>query len=226
MKTVPGVIFDVDGVLVDSYEAHFQSYQKLGDEHQLQMTRADFFHYFGRTTRETIVELWQHRKFSDEQVTALDDRKETLYREILKKDFPEMAGSCELIDRLAAVGFQLAVGSSGPPENVTLVVRQLKREKLFAVQVTGSDVTRGKPDPQVFLIAAKRMGVSPIHCLVIEDASAGIVAARAARMATVGLVSTGHNRDELSAADLSVHSLQELSVNMLQELVEQNAARY
>ena len=130
-----------------------------------------------------------------------------------------MEGASELLEQLHVAGWQLAVGSSGPPENVALVMDQVDRQNRIRVRVTGRDVTRGKPDPQVFLMAAERLGVPPECCLVVEDAAAGVTAASAANMATVGLVSTGRTRDELSAADLVVGSLCELSVDTLKKLV-------
>lgn len=212
-------IFDVDGVLVDSYQAHFDSYRLLGQELGLTMSPEQFDTHFGRTTRETIAAVWPQRGFCEEEIRALDDRKELLFRSLLSDHFPVMEGASELLEQLHVAGWQLAVGSSGPPENVALVMDQVDRQNRIRVRVTGRDVTRGKPDPQVFLMAAERLGVPPECCLVVEDAAAGVTAASAANMATVGLVSTGRTRDELSAADLVVGSLCELSVDTLKKMV-------
>ena len=220
MNPTLGVIFDVDGVLVDSFNAHFRSYQLLGREYGLQMTAADFATYFGRTTRETIVELWSCKEFSADQIAIMDQEKETLYRQQLMMEFPSMDGAIELIDSLSTAGFKLAVGSSGPPENVATVLTQLCREDKFKVRVTGEDVTRGKPDPQVFEIAARRLNLTESACLVVEDAAAGVAAAKSANMAVIGLVSTGRTRDELAAADLVVDSLTELCPRIVQTLIE------
>jgi beta-phosphoglucomutase len=112
-------------------------------------------------------------------------------------------------------GFLLAVGSSGPPENVELVLQQLGCREWFAAATTGADVARGKPDPQVFQIAAQRLGIPPSCCAVIEDAAAGIAAANAAGAVSVALVSTGHSRAEYAAADHVVDRLEELSPEVL-----------
>ena len=219
-----GVIFDVDGVLVDSYAAHYLSYQLLGNEHDLSINASQFAEHFGRTTRETLADLWQQRGFSDSEIAELDARKEALFREIMDKEFPAMDGVGELLDALHSAGYRLAVGSSGPPENVALVMQKLGRENLFHGRVTGTDVIRGKPDPQVFLIAAERLGLNPRDCLVIEDAAAGIAAAATASMATIGLVSTGRTRDELAAADLVVDSLRKLNPQVIQRLIKARQA--
>ena len=211
------VIFDVDGVLVDSYRAHFESWKVLTAEHGIPLTEEKFAETFGRTTRD-IVHLWWlgGSSLGAPTVAAIDDRKEALFREILARDFPAMDGARELLASLTAAGLRLAVGSSGPPENVELVLGELGRS-LFDAAVTGSDVERGKPDPQVFLIAAERLGVAPEACVVIEDAVAGIEAARAAGMTSVALVSTGHSEEEFRAGrpDLVVGSLRELGPDVL-----------
>ena len=108
---------------------------------------------------------------------------------------------------------RIGVGSSAPKENVALVLDRLGVRGRIDAIVTGEDVTRGKPDPQVFLLVAERLGVEPHHSVVIEDAVPGIEAAKAAGMKAVALVSTGRDEPTLRAAqpDLLVHSLRELS---------------
>lgn len=218
---VLGVIFDVDGVLVDSYAAHFASWQRLGRELGVSLTDGQFAATFGRTSREIIREFWPHLATSDEQVRQIDDRKEGLFREVIAADFPAMDGAVELIDALAADGFRLAVGSSGPPENVGLVLDQLARRDKFAAVVTGHDVTRGKPDPQVFELAAERLGLPPARCLVVEDAPAGVAAAKAAGARCLGLASTGREKAELAAADRVVRSLREVGPDDVRRLLNQ-----
>ena len=215
-----GVIFDVDGVLVDSYDAHLRSWQMLGAERGFSFTETRFVETFGRTTREIIRETFGPDRFSSGQIAALDARKEALFRELLARDFPVMDGAVALIDELYQAGYRLAVGSSGPPENVQLVLDSLGRAACFRGVVTGMDVTRGKPDPQVFLTAADRLGLDPCRCVVIEDATAGVRAAKRAGMRCVGFVSRGHRDAELSEADLLVRRLSELSSAAVARLLE------
>ena len=108
-----------------------------------------------------------------------------------------MAGARELLAQLLTAGFRLAVGSSAPPENVDLTLAEMNIRHLFGAVVNGQDVTRGKPDPQVFLLAARRLDVPPRRCVVVEDAPVGIAAAKAAGMAVVGFASTGRTRARL-----------------------------
>ncbi len=136
-----------------------------------------------------------------------------------------MDGARELIRALHDSGFRLAVGSSGPPENVDLVLEHLGARGLFDAVVNGRDVTCGKPDPQVFLIAARRLGSMPRRCVVIEDAPAGIEAATRAGMASVALLSTGRTREDFGgvAPALVVRSLRDLTPDMLRALVDCSA---
>jgi beta-phosphoglucomutase len=211
------VIFDLDGVLVDSYQAHFDSWQRICRQWDLTMTERQFATTFGRTTREVVGQFWSSRAFTPEEVAQLDAEKEAIFRELLRSDFPIMDGALALLDDLRSAGVIIGLGSSAPPENVWLSLERLNRREYFSAVVTGVDVARGKPDPEVFLSCAQRLGVRPSSCVVIEDAPAGIAAARAAGMACVGLASRGRTRGELSAADFVVDHLGTLSARSLLE---------
>lgn len=214
-------IFDMDGVLVDTYDAHFRSWREMAVSDGLQFLEEDFAPTFGRTSREIIVHFWGKDRYDDAQIAELDRRKEAAFRRRIEDDFPAMPGAVDLLRALHKAGFRLAVGSSGPPENVQLVVDKLGVRDLLGAIVTGEDVTLGKPDPQVFLLAAERLDVVPVRCVVIEDAPAGVAAANAAGMASVGLLSTGRTRENLAAAGAVVRSLNEISPSMLQDLIAQ-----
>src|SRR5580704_13113560 len=109
------VLFDMDGVLIDSYRAHFESWRRVAREHSRDYTEAQFAAGFGRTSREVIAEQWQGEPLSDERIAEIDRRKEAIFREIISGDFPAMDGAFELIESLVRAGFRVAVGSSGPP---------------------------------------------------------------------------------------------------------------
>ena len=217
------VIFDVDGVLIDSYAPHYASWREIAAGHGVDYTEAMFATGFGRTSREIVAEQWNRPDLSPEQVRAIDDAKEAAYRRIVADVFPAMAGASDLVAALHAAGFKVAVGSSGPPENVDLAIEKLGLAPWLDAKVTGRDVTRGKPDPQVFLIAAEKLGVPPARCVVVEDAPAGVAAAKAAGMACVGFPSTGRTRADVAAADFVISSLAELTPAAFRELIEQSA---
>ncbi len=212
------VIFDVDGVLVDSYQAHLQSWQQFVREQGDQLSEERFAQGFGRTSRELMLELWPERDLTPDELTSFDTRKEQLFREIIERDYPVMTGAVSLWNQLHAAGFSLGVGSSGPPNNVHLAMQHIDPGGLAGCVVTGADVSKGKPDPEVFLRAAAGLGVDPGECVVIEDAAPGLMAAKAAGMKCVGFVSTGRSADQLRMADLVVSSHSELSPTILRGL--------
>jgi beta-phosphoglucomutase len=216
--TTPAVIFDVDGVLVNSYQAHFASWSKLYHELGRDYTEAQFAADFGRTSRD-ILRRTLGDTLSEDRIRTLDERKEGIYRDLLREQFPAMDGAISLIDALAEDGFLLAVGSSAPLANIVLSLEKLGRTAKFSAIVTGADVTRGKPDPQVFQLAAERLAIPPTQCAVIEDAVHGVEAARCAGMTSIGLTGTVP-RERLAAADLVVDHLDELSPRKLRDLIQ------
>ena len=208
-----GVIFDMDGVLVDSYQPHFKSWRLAANQFDKTMTAQQFAAAFGQTSRQIIRQLWG-QQITDQFIDEFDRQKEQLYREIISDDIPAVPGLLKLLEDLHATGAKMAVGSSGPPENVDLVLDKLDIRKYFRAIVTVRDVTRGKPDPQVFLIAAKKLNIPANRCVVIEDAPAGIEAAHRAGMKVVALT-TSHQAEHLEKADLTLPDMTSLSAAKL-----------
>ncbi len=220
MEQPYAAIFDMDGVLIDSYDAHFRSWREIAEAEGFDFTEALFARGFGRTSREIITEVWGRRCRSDDEILALDARKELAFRRLVERNFPAMPGIRDVLAALHQAGFKLAVGSSGPPENVVLALDKLGQRELFDAVATGEDVRRGKPDPQVFLLAAERLAVPAVRCAVIEDAPAGIAAANAASMASVGFLSTGRRREDFSDARAVVRNAADITPRMLSSLID------
>ena len=221
----PNVIFDVDGVLVDSYTAHFHSWLALSDERGChRLTEDEFRATFGRTSRETIMELWPGRKLTAAEIAELDDRKEELFRERLRADFRPIPGARQLIASLKQAGFGLAAGSSGPPANVFLTIDRLQVRDLFDVVVTGVDVTRGKPDPEVFTTCAQRLHAQSVACAVIEDAVVGVEAANRAGMFSIAFVAAGRDPGLFRHASQIVRNLTDLSPEDIRGAIQQRQA--
>jgi len=213
-----GVIFDMDGVLVDSYRTHYESWRDTAAKRGLTMTEEQFASTFGRTSRDIIRHFWPD-KFSSAEIAAWDDEKEAAYRELLALEKPEMDRASELIESLHAAGAAMAIGSSGPAENVQAALGVLRAGRLIDETVNGMDVTHGKPHPEVFLKAAEKLGVAAGHCAVVEDAPAGVEAALAAGMAAIAITGTAP-REKLARAHLIIDSLRELTPRRIFELIE------
>lgn len=203
-----GVIFDMDGVLVDSADAHLESWRLLAAELGESIDESLFAQTFGRQNKDIIPLVFG--RTGEEEIRRLADRKESLYRGLVRDSPPVVSGAVDLVRSLHEAGAVLAVGSSAPRANVELIVSAMGAADCFAALVTSEVVSRGKPDPEVFLAAAERIGLLPSRCVVIEDAPAGVAAAKAAGAWCVG-VRLHHSAEALGAADLTVGKLEELT---------------
>ena len=199
-----GVIFDMDGVLVDSGPAHIASWRALAGKHGVEMSDEEFASSFGQTSRDIIRKLWG-AQVSDDDVRRFDDEKEAAYREIITGNVPLSPGAREMLTALRKDGCVLREAELGP---------------FFAAAVTGFDVKTGKPAPDCFLLAAGRMGLLPENCVVVEDAPVGILAARAANMQPIGFVGT-HPAERLrqAGAVVTVDRLIQITPQVIENLL-------
>jgi len=208
-RPIAGVIFDLDGVLIDSAEAHFQSWQKLAAAFGTTVTRDAFKQTFGRPNADILPRLFGNH-LSPDEVREMGEQKERLYREIAGDHIKPIAGAVELVTACHDAGLICGVGSSGHPLNIELALKTLGIADRIQAVVSGHDVQKGKPDPEVFLKVADRIGLEPHQCVVIEDAPVGIDAALAAGMIAVA-VATEHPPEQLSRAHHVAASPKELS---------------
>jgi HAD superfamily hydrolase (TIGR01509 family) len=214
MDRKAGAIFDWDGVIINSAAHHEVSWERLAKECNKVLPEGHFKRGFGMKNEVIIPELLGWTAVPTE-VRILSLRKEALYRElVLEKGIEPLPGVREFLQALKDHGILCVIGSSTHRENVTTTLEVLGLEDFFADIVTAEDVKRGKPDPEVFLTAATRIGVAPVDAVVFEDALVGIAAAKAAGMRVVA-VATTEPKDKLEHADWVVDRLDELSVPQL-----------
>ena len=215
-----GVIFDMDGVLVDSGPPHAASWRVLAAKHGVRMTDEDFAGTFGQTSRDIIRRFWG-AGLSVDEMRRIDEEKEAIYRDSIRGNIPLTPGVHDVLRALRAADFVLAVASSGPPDNIQLVLDEGGLAEFFTVVVTGFDVARGKPAPDCFLLAAERAGLSPTAAIVIEDAPAGIQATTAAGMKAIGLSGTHPGRRLMEAgATVVVERLSEITPELVRGLLK------
>jgi HAD superfamily hydrolase (TIGR01509 family) len=200
-------IFDHDGVLVDSYQMHLNAWVELGRRTGLPFT-PDFVHKTFGMTNPAIFEALLGHKLDDAEAARLGDLKEACYRDEARACLTLMPGVRDLLDKLADSGVALAIGSSAPLANLELTVEACGLRDRFAAIASLEDITRGKPDPEIFLTAARKAAADPRRSIVFEDALVGVQAARAARMIAVG-VGTTHPTERLveAGAHVAVSSL-------------------
>jgi beta-phosphoglucomutase family hydrolase len=207
-------IFDWDGVIIDSSRAHEASWERLAAETGLALPPDHFKRSFGMRNEQIIPELL---RWSDdpEQIRNLSLRKEALYREVIReRGIAPLPGVGAWLEALRAASVPCAIASSTHRENITCTLGLIGFERYFAAIVSSEDVTCGKPAPDVFLLAARKVNTPPARCVVFEDAHVGIEAARRAGMKVVG-VATTHPADTLVGADRIVERLDELRVGKL-----------
>lgn len=215
-----GLIFDMDGVLVDSARPHFESWRQLGVEIHCPVTDEAFVPTFGLRNQEVIEILFG--RFDMATVERYSQRKEEIYRDLIRNQVPAMDGAAELVRACFADGFRVGIGSSGPSENVDLVVDSMGLAPYLGAAITARHVSRGKPHPEVFLTAAEALGVPPGRCAVVEDAPAGIEAALSAGAVAIALAGS-HPEATLVRAHRLVRSLRELTPAILRAAIDGRA---
>jgi beta-phosphoglucomutase family hydrolase len=215
-----GALFDWDGVIIDSAAQHEQSWNWLAELERLPLAADHFKRGFGLKNERIIPGIlgWTS---DPEEVARLSNRKEELYRELVVRDgVAPLPGVREFLEGLHKAGVPCAVGSSTHRANIETIFRITGLGPFFTTVVAAQDVSHGKPDPEVFLKGAERIGVPPARCVVFEDAFAGLEAARAGGMKSVGVATTNAAAALDGKADRVVHRLDELDVAALVALVD------
>jgi beta-phosphoglucomutase len=180
----------MDGTLVDSGALHFEAWRATMADLGCGLTRAEFDATFGQRN-DTILRRLVDPAISAAEVTRIGDGKEAHYRDLVRaRGITLLPGAGDWLERLHAAGWQQAIASSGPRLNAETIIDTLDLGRFFAAIVAAEDVVHGKPHPEVFLIAATRLGVAPADCVVVEDAPPGLEAGRRAGMATLGVLSS------------------------------------
>jgi beta-phosphoglucomutase family hydrolase len=210
------VIWDLDGVIADTADYHYQAWRSIFKERGVEFSRSDFMRYFGRR-HDTIIRFALGDTLTPVELQALSDKKQALYRSLVSKNIIPLPGALELIKSLNLVGIKTAIGTSAVPDNVDVILNGLGIENCFQAIAYGTEVAEGKPSPQIFLLAADKLGVSPANCVVIEDAIAGVAAAGKAGMKCVA-VTNSHPANTLQDADLVVDSLEKVNIEVLKGL--------
>jgi beta-phosphoglucomutase len=201
--TIQGFIFDLDGVLTDTAEYHYQAWQKLADEEKLPFDRQANEALRGVSRRESLQLIMGERSYPDTAIAEMMDRKNHYYVESIQSITPQDAlpGAVDLLDELRRSGIKIAIGSAS--RNARTVIEKLGIADRIDVITDGNSVDQPKPAPDLFLYAAKQLGLEPDHCVVVEDAVVGITAALAAGMWTIGLGPS----ERLSSADIILPNL-------------------
>jgi HAD superfamily hydrolase (TIGR01509 family) len=196
---VRGVVFDLDGTLVDNMALHTEAFAIFGERHGLRPFDAEQRALLDGKRNADIFPVLCRRPLTAEELRAFADEKEGCYRELSRGRLAALTGLDHLLALLESRGIPCAVATSGPAENVEHTLRETGLAQRLSVIVRGDEVPRGKPHPDIFLAAAARIGVDPCSCLAFEDSPAGVAAALAAGMVCVALT-TSFTRGQFEAA--------------------------
>lgn len=219
----PGVVFDLDGVLIDSHDQHERSWFQLAAEIGKPLTKEQFKKSFGMRNVMCIPHVFHWAAPDDHAaIASLGDRKEELYRELIAADGIEpLPGVVALLESLKEAGIPISLGSSTSRKNIEVCFATTGLDRFFGTNLTGAeDVANGKPAPDVFLEAARKIDRAPSRCLVIEDAHVGVEAAIAAGMKVL-VVTTTHPRESFAGLTTAriVDSLTEVDSSAIREIL-------
>jgi beta-phosphoglucomutase len=215
------VLWDLDGTLVDSEEYHWQAWRDAMAAEGVRITRDQFLETFG-WRNDSIIPRWLGAEATPEHVERIGAAKEANYRSLVRRyGIAPSPGADVWVRRLHREGWLQAVASSAPRLNIEVVLEVLGLASCFEAIVSAEDVQRGKPDPEVFLLAASRLGVEASRSIVVEDARAGVEAAQRAGMRSIGLTRSGASL----GADVEVGSLRELPEGVFEDLLSREPER-
>jgi HAD superfamily hydrolase (TIGR01509 family) len=214
MPQMNAVLWDLDGTLVNSEEYHWQSWRDVLAPEGLSISYEQFLGSFGMKN-DPIMRMWLGEGYTPERSARIADAKEADYRRLAQlHGLTPLPGAREWVARLKAAGWRQAIATSAPRANAEVMLAALDMTSLFDAVVVAEDVSHGKPDPEVFLTAAARVGVPPSRAIVVEDAAAGIEGARRAGMRSIGV----NNRQSLGA-DINVKTLLDLARDAFDSLI-------
>lgn len=203
------VIFDLDGTLLDNNAFHLESWKQYLRQINREMSDEEYNEKINGRTNRDVVKYLYGENLSEDEIWKYTMEKEALYRELYKPHIAPVAGLMDLLKQLDKLQVPMAIATSGVQVNIDFMFEHVPIKKFFRKVVDSSYITRGKPNPEIFLKAAEFLQTPPSECLVFEDAVVGVKAAKAAGMKVVAVLTT-HSSDELSGSDLIVQDYREL----------------
>jgi beta-phosphoglucomutase family hydrolase len=204
------ILWDMDGVISDSYSFHFAAWQETFAKRGIEFTKEDFTHLFG-TRNDFIIGSIMGKQASERDVKIMVQEKEEAFRRKATGHIKPFPGVVRLLDALKKGSFRLGLATSAPRENVDLALSELDLTGIFNCIVFGQEVSQSKPSPQIYLLAAEKLQATPSDCVVVEDSPLGVKAAKTAGMKCLAVTNT-HRRQNLQDADTVVDSLQNVDV--------------
>ncbi|EFK58184.1 HAD family phosphatase [Sphingobacterium spiritivorum] len=212
------VIFDMDGVICHTNPYHAKAFEAFFNKYNIESSEQEFQDHMYGKHNSYIMSYFFKRPVEGEELLRLEFEKEDMFRQIYKSEITPIARFPEFLDELKQEGFKTAVATSAPKANLDLIVEGLQFGPKMESMLSSENVTKHKPDPQVYLLTAERLGVYPSQCLVFEDSYSGISAALNAGMKVVGVLSS-HTREQLPPCDAYISDYTEITAQKVKELI-------
>ena len=220
MSKARAVLWDMDGTLIDSEEFHWISWRETLAKEGIAISHEQFLASFGQRN-DSIIPQWLGEEATAEHIARIGNAKEELYRDLVRTHgMQPLPGVAKWLHRLHEQGWLQAIASAAPRPNIDVVLEALEAAHYFQGIISAEDVHRGKPDPEVYLAAASRVAASPVRCIVVEDAVAGVEGARKAGMRSIGVSPNGKHLP----ADIVVQSLDLLDSDAFDRLLARGSA--
>lgn len=214
MSELKAVLFDLDGTLIDNNDVHFKAWKKYLKDNEIQISDEDFKDNISGRTNQDVIEHIYDKKMSKEEAEKYYLKKEEIYREMYKNDIAPIKGLIEFLKDLKENNVIMAIATSGIQVNIDFMFDNVPIKEYFQVVIDSSDISKGKPDPEIFLVTAEAVKIAPGNCIVFEDSTSGVQSGKAAGMKVVALTTT-HTKEELSEADLVINDYTEITYDRL-----------
>ena len=212
------MIFDMDGVIVHNDFYHCESWKQFAGSHGFEVSHQEVKSWFGNTNPMILKNLFGEN-LDKESIKRMSDEKEKLYREIYTGKVEPLIGLAEFLKSAIDHGWTLAIATSAPPENVKFILNETGLGSFFHETTDASEIRKGKPDPEIFLLTAAKIGIDPGNCIVFEDSFYGIEAGKRAGMNVVA-VATTHEAVAFTSMEYVIRDFSEIHPETLRKWIE------
>ncbi len=214
-----GIIFDLDGTLIDNNAYHIEAWKAFYKKMGLQFSVDEYKNKINGRISKAIFPYVLNKELSDDEISVYDNEKESLYRQLYASHIRPVGGLINFLEQLHKECYPMAVATSGLPPNIDFMFENIDIKKYFRAIINASNITTGKPHPEIFLKAAEALLVNPKKCIAFEDSVAGIRSAKAAGMKVVALTTT-HAAEDVQEADLIINDYTEITPEQLVQLIQ------
>ncbi len=212
------VIFDLDGTLIDNNSFHIKAWQEFYKKRNRSLTEDEYKQHFNGKTNADVLAYVFEQPLSIEENDRYTNEKEDLYRKIYEPNIKPVKGLLNLLQQIKNAEIPMAIATSGIKVNIDYMFEHIPIQHYFKEVIYSKDIKKGKPDPEIYFITAKKLNVSPENCVVFEDAVAGVQSAKAAGMKVIAITTT-HTPPELKLADKLIDNFEKISITDITELL-------